>query len=289
MSAIDFRVRPPYKSFLNTGIIKRWRFLSDDPVKRPGIAKGRRPILSLEQGDIDLLIEEMNRSDVSQIVVWGRRSKDTATGFSDVPNDEIAELRDKYPTRIIPIGGIDPHEKGGVQEIERCVKKLGFYGVAIDSTAVNPPLHVQDERLFDLYAALQEVKGILALSLSVFFGPDISYTDPYGVNVIARKFPDLKIVVSHACWPLFESMIGVAVTCPNVYLVPDCYLYIPGIPMAGNMLDAANLQLKHKVLFGSSYPIRGVDQCVEDWHALPLDSYVMRRTLYDNAKELLGL
>ena len=289
MSYIDFRVRPPYKSFLNTGIVKRWRFIGEDKSKWPATAVGRKPVPSLERGDIDLLIHEMDEGNVSKIVVWGRRSTDTATGFSNVPNDEIAELCATYPDRIIPFGGIDPHEPGGVKEIERCVKELGFYGMAIDATAAYPALHVNDERLFDYYAALQDVNGILGLSLSVFFGPDISYTDPYGVNIIARKFPQLRIVVSHACWPLYESMIGVAMTCPNVYICPDAYFYVPGIPMAGNMIEAANGPLKNKILFGSSYPIRGVSQCVEDWKALPLTPEVMRRSMYDNAAELLGL
>ncbi|MFQ9867927.1 MAG: hypothetical protein ACLRWP_13780 [Bilophila wadsworthia] len=48
-------------------------------------------------------------------------------------------------------------------------------------------------------------------------------------------------------------MLAVAMRCPNVYLMPDCYLYIPGWPYARDYVKAANSYLKYRTP-ASAYP-----------------------------------
>ena len=49
---IDFRVRPPYKSFLGSGIFRCWDFQS--PETMTAIQMGRNPIPSVREGSMDM-------------------------------------------------------------------------------------------------------------------------------------------------------------------------------------------------------------------------------------------
>ena len=68
-----------------------------------------------------------------------------------------------------------------------------------------------------------------------------------------------------------QSMLAVAMRCPNVYLVPDCYVYIDCMPFADTYIEAANSFLKYRTIFGSTYPERSLKQTIEGWKKRPWD------------------
>jgi predicted TIM-barrel fold metal-dependent hydrolase len=51
----------------------------------------------------------------------------------------------------------------------------------------------------------------------------------------------------------------------------------------------ANTQLKHKVLFGSDYPVLTPDRWMKDFAQLPIKDEVRPLILKENAIRLLGL
>ena len=77
------------------------------------------------------------------------------------------------------------------------------------------------------------------------------------------KYPSLKIVVPHGCWPHVHKALALAIRCPNVYLMPDCYLYIHNFPLSEEYVIAANTYLKYRILYASSYPVRSLEQALE--------------------------
>jgi len=99
----------------------------------------------------------------------------------------------------------------------------------------------------------------------------------------------MKIVVAHGCWPHVERMLAVAMRCPNVYLVPDCYVYIDCMPFADTYIEAANSFLKYRTIFGSTYPERSLKQTIEGWKKRPWDPEALELSLYGNAARLLGI
>lgn len=127
------------------------------------------------------------------------------------------------------------------------------------------------------------------MSVSAALGPDLTYSDPVIVQHVANRYPDMKIVVAHACWPHVERMLGVAMRCPNVYLVPDCYVYIDCMPFADTYIEAANSFLKYRTIFGSTYPERSLKQTIEGWKKRPWDPEALELSLYGNAARLLGI
>lgn len=281
---LDFRLRPPYKDFLNLSIFKG-RPVPEDPALLTAFELGREPVPSAIAKSMDMFFKEMDECGISQGVLMGRQ----ADNFGEVSNDQVKELVDLHPGRFIPFAGINPRHAGAVEEVERTMKGWGFRGISVDPGWLNPPV-MGDDALFDaVYDKCHELGGILVVTVSAALGPDLTYSDPVIVQHIATKYPNMKIVVPHACWPHVERMLAVAMRCPNVYLVPDCYLYIEHMPGADQFVQAANSFLKYRTLFASTYPVRSIKQSLEGWKKRSFTPEALELSLYGNAARLLGL
>ena len=256
---IDFRARPPYKSFLKLSLYKPWRPLPEDPAEWGAFELGREPNITADAHDMDAFVKEMDDNGIVKAVLMGRH----ADNFGIVDNDELYELTQKYPGRFFPFAGINPREEGAVEEVERCISKMGFKGISVDPGWLNPPLKGDDPIFTPVYDKCAELGGILVMSVSAALGPDLTYSDPIIVQHVATRYPGMKIVVAHGCWPHVERMLAVAMRCPNVYLVPDCYVYIDCMPFADTYIEAANSFLKYRTIFGSTYPERSLKQTIE--------------------------
>jgi len=282
---IDFRIRPPYKSFLNCGIFQPWG-KTDDPTKMPGLGIGRGNIPSVDNGSWELFLKEMEEAGIDRGVIMGRQ----AAGYGCVSNDDIEEIVRDYPDKFIPFAGIDPSDPvKAVYEIERTVKSMGFKGISMEPGWCNPPLYADDKTLDPIYEKCQELGAICSITSSIMVGPDMSYSHPINIQRVALRYPDLKIVIPHACWPHVQEVLGMALQCMNVYLVPDFYGYIPNTPMANEYVKAANYYLKYRMMFASSYPVRDLKQSVEQFKNLAFDSDVLENCLFNNAVRVLGL
>ena len=99
----------------------------------------------------------------------------------------------------------------------------------------------------------------------------------------------MKICISHGGWPQVQSMLAVAMRCPNVYLMPDCYLYIPGWPYARDYVKAANnyLEVPHALRQRLS-PAR-LRAVLAGLVRAAFEPDALKANLYDNAARLLGL
>jgi len=283
---IDFRVRPPYKGFLQTGIIKNYQNLPADRSKRSALSMYRIDVPSVAQSDVNLMIQEMDEAHVSQIVAMGRRTGNTPASFGNMDNQDVLDLANLFPGRIVPFAGINPYDDDCVEQTEKALTG-GFRGISIDAGWCSPALQVDDPLLEPVLAKAQECGGIVSLTMSAVLGPDMSYCKPVTLQHVARKFPNLKIVVAHAAWPYINEVLCAAMFCPNIYLIPDCYFYVPGVPGTRELVDAANNWLKHRLLFASSYPICGFKQSIALWSEKGLSAEALQCSLYDNAAELL--
>ena len=159
---IDFRARPPYKSFLKLSLYKPWRPLPEDPAEWGAFELGREPNVTADAHDMDAFVKEMDDNGIVKAVLMGRHADD----FGIVDNDELYELTQKYPGRFFPFAGINPREEGAVEEVERCISKMGFKGISVDPGWLNPPLKGDDPIFTPIYDKCAELGGILVMSVS---------------------------------------------------------------------------------------------------------------------------
>ena len=279
---IDFRVRPPFKSHMETCVFNGGP-IPGVPGKQSIFDIGKERVPSKEARSIEMFMEEMDATGTTRAVIMGRKADD----YGSVNNDDSAELAAKYPGRFIPFAGINPGLPGQVEEIERCAR-MGFRGIGLDCGWLRQPMYIDDARVDPIYEKCQELGLIASITCSFMLGPDMTYSDPDAIMRVAARFPDLKIVVPHGCWPHVHKALAMAIRCPNVWLVPDCYLYIHNFPLSEEYVIAANTYLKYRILYASSYPVRSLEQALEGWRGRAFTDEALRNTLHDNAARLLG-
>jgi len=243
----------------------------------------------MAQKSLELFFAEMDEAGIARGVLVGRQA-----GHRMASNEDIAELRDLYPDRFpVALAGINGTDvSAAVAEIERTINDLKFAGVAIDPGWWAPPCYVDDKRIYPIYAKCAELGGVLYITCSLMQGPDISYAEPYRIQRVANDFPTLKIVVVHGAFPFTREMIGVMIanaSLGNLWVVPDFFQFIPGFPGAQDWVDAANHYLGDRMLYGSSYPVRPLQQSLEEFTRFSYKPEVLERLLWKNAVELFGI
>jgi predicted TIM-barrel fold metal-dependent hydrolase len=231
---------------------------------------------------LDAFVQEVRDAGIHQAVIVGRD-----TPALTHTNDEIRDLTVGH-RELLGIGSVNAQLQGPravIHEVERAVKKLGLVGINIEPGFGNPPVKADHPSLFPVYEACQAL-GAPVFLMSGPTSPSLEFTDPAPIGRVAAAFPDLSIVVFHGAWPYVNEIIGVAFKHPNVFVVPDMYLFLPG----GHIyVEAANGFLREQLLFGTSYPFRAMKQTVDDFLALPWNDEVLDGILHGNAERVLRL
>jgi len=282
---IDFRVQPPYKSFLGIHFF-RPRPAVEDPIAGNPFAKGRWPIPSFDQQSIALFIQEMDEVGIDVAVVMGQR---TGKRGGNVENDDVAELVKRYPGRFVGFAGVDPMDSGVVDELRRSIEYLGCRGIAITPGWSDPPLYDDDERVYPVYQACLDLKAPVMITSSHYIGADMTYSMPTHIQQVALDFPELTIIVGHGCWPWTMQACAMAMRCSNVILMPEIYLHPPDMPGANDYVCAANSYLAHRMLYSSCYPTLTLQQALAGFQMLPIKPESRENMLWHNAARILHL
>ena len=208
-------------------------------------------------------------------------------------NDEVLAAANANPDVLIPFASVDPHKgKLGVREarelIERGVRGFKFHP--------NTQAFAPDDRAFyPLYEVIAGA-GLVALfhsgttgigaGMPAGGGVKLKYSNPMLVDDVAADFPKLDIILAHPSFPWQEEALAVATHKPNVYIDLSGWSpkYFPEI-----LVQYINTRLKHKMLFGSDYPLITPDRWLADFEKLPIRDEVRPLVLKENATRLLGL
>ena len=279
MKKIDFRVRPPYGHYL-----KFYEDLDDLETSAYGHTGTHAP-RSVREKSVDLLIREMDEAEIEMAVIPGRDD-------FGVTYEELCALSHQYPGRFILFPSVDPLSgQKALDEVRRTVLEGEGKGIAIES-GFTPETYftVDDPRIFPLYQMLEEHQIPLMINYSAHAmkGMPFDPEAPRRLDIVARKFPSLTLIVAHGGWPWTKECIALAMIDRNVYLLPDAYGTIA--PGAEDYAKAAKKLAKGKILFGSAHPLAPSGAAAEyvdrEWL---LDEDGKREVFYDVAARILKL
>lgn len=278
MSVIDFRVRPPLGGFLDM-------ILYTDAARRDRITRmhGFEPAPSATARSMDLMLAEMDAAGVTTALLPARLSE----RLGSVSNEDVADVVARYPGRFVGAGAVDPTNRRRAQETIAAAVRAGMRAINFEPGSYAQPLHVDDRRLYPLYATCDDLGVPIVIMAGGSAGPDPSYTDPVHIDRVAADFPTLPIVVSHGGWPWVHQILHVAYRRPNLYVSADQYL--ANMPGMRDYIDAINGFLGDRFIYGSSYPFLPLDACLAWFRSLPIAAGAMQRVLHDNAARLLKL
>jgi predicted TIM-barrel fold metal-dependent hydrolase len=278
MKVLDFRIRPPYKEFLDTKM-----YVSAERRDRITSAIGFEPALSAQNKSLPLLIQEMDEAGVSLGVVVGRNSGTLGV----VSNDVVKEVCDLFPDRFIPVASIDPMQWKSAPSDIVTARSAGFKAIGLEPGGAVIPMHTDDRRLYPLYTFCEAENIVIIIMTGGNAGPDISYSSPERLDRVLEDFPDLKVVSSHGNWPWVHQILHVAFRRPNLYLAPD-YL-LSNMPGMEDFVKAADTWLSDQFLYASAFPFAPVKGYSEWFQQLPIRASSMEKVLFTNAARLLGL
>ncbi|HAS41583.1 MAG TPA: amidohydrolase [Microscillaceae bacterium] len=204
-----------------------------------------------------------------------------------ISNEEVAQLVSQYPDRFVGIASVPLNKPvPAIRELRRCVQELHFKGLRIVQWLWNlPPTHAY---YYPLFAECVQLDIPVCLQVG-HTGPlmpsEVGRPIPY-IDQIALDFPDLKIVCGHIGYPWTTEMIAVATKHKNVYIDTSAY--------AANRFPAELVAYmkahgKHKVLFGTNYPMITPAKCLQDLGQLQLSEEVTQKFLYENAMRVFAL
>ena len=214
-------------------------------------------------------------------------------GRPHLGNEEVLEAARANPDVLIPFGSVDPHKgKLGV----RRARELIAAGVRGFKFHPNLQAFAPDDREFyPLYEVIAEA-GLIALFHSGTTGIGagmpggggvrLKYSNPMFVDDVAADFPELQIILAHPSFPWQDEALAIAVHKPNVYI--DLSGWSPKY-FPENLIRYTNTQLRHKMLFGSDYPLITPERWLADFAQLPIRDEVRPLVLKENAARLLGL
>jgi uncharacterized protein len=216
------------------------------------------------------------------------------TGRPQVSNDAVAEFAAAHADIAIAFASIDPARGAeGVREARRLVASGGIHGLKL-----HPPIQQffpNDRLAYPLYEVFAEARlpvlfhtGHSGIGTGMPGGGGIrlKYGDPMPIDDVAVDFPDLPIILAHPSFPWQDEAISICLHKPGVYI--DLSGWSPKY-FSPTLVQYANTLLKHKVLFGSDYPLLTPDRWLADFQKIEVRDEVRPLILKENARRLLGV
>lgn len=226
-------------------------------------------------------------------VVFGVDTELT-TGQPRIPNEFIIEGAARHSDVLIPFASIDPRRGAeGVDEARRLLEQgsvLGFkFHPNLQQFAPN------DGSAYPLYELIEEAGAValfhtghsgIGAGVPGGGGIRLKYGNPMLIDDVAVDFPRMKIVMAHPAFPWQDEAISVAMHKPTVWI--DLSGWTPK-RFPDQLVTAIRTTLKHRVLFGSDYPLITPDRWLDDFKTLDIAAETEALVLKGNALELLGL
>ena len=216
------------------------------------------------------------------------------TGRPPIPNEEIAAFAAENSDFMLAFASVDPARgKEAVNEARRLIAGGGVCGFKF-----HPPLqqfHANDKTAYPLYEVIAGAKlpalfhtghSGIGTGMRGGGGVRLKYGNPMDIDDVAVDFPDMPIILAHPSFPWQDEAISICLHKPQVYI--DLSGWSPKY-FPPNLIQYANTLLKHKMLFGSDYPLITPDRWLADFQKIPIREEVRPLILKENALRLFGL
>lgn len=213
--------------------------------------------MAITYGD---LLRRMDRAGVDKALTWLRPPYMREIAES---NAYVYEATQQHPDRILGFGWADPHlgVERAKEDVKRCIYEYGFCGVKLNGAQNS--YYIDDP---DLSLPVIEEIAKTGRLLAFHVGTDAyETTHPFRVAKIARRFPELQILMAHmggvAHHDLSNATIEMAQECPNLFLIGSAV-------RSRAVLKAIRTLGAGRVCFGSDTPFELMHVEVAKYHAL---------------------
>ncbi len=217
-----------------------------------------------------------------------------ARGEKPVSNEEVAELAAENSDTMLAFASVDPARgTQAVREARRLIENYDIRGFKFHPQFQE--FFPNDKNAYPLYEVITKAKlpalfhtGHSGIGTGMPGGGGIrlKYGNPMDVDDVAVDFPEMPIILAHPSWPWQDEALSICLHKPQVYI--DLSGWSPKY-FSPQLIQFANTQLKHKMLFGTDFPLITPERWLQDFEKIDIRDEVRPLILKENAVRLLNL
>jgi predicted TIM-barrel fold metal-dependent hydrolase len=213
-----------------------------------------------------------------------------------VDDRDVAAYVQQDPARLIGFLSLDPTQPGWEEELEYGHQELGLQGIKL--MPMYAGFFPQDDRLTPLwdYAQQHGLPVLLHTGTTFVSQGTLETTLPRHIDVVARRFPEVRIIMAHLAHPYEGECVAVIRKHPHVYADVSALHYRPW-QLFHSLMLVHEYNVWNKLLFGTDFPITNVQESLAglrglysikiDRFSLPSDK--IEEVIHRDALKLIGL
>lgn len=236
-----------------------------------------------------------NAPEGTRTIVFGGKAKLSGLWVDDA---YVAQFVNKHPDKLIGFLSVDPTQPGWEEELRHGHQELGLKGVKL--LPMYAGFRPDEEQLYPFweYATQHKLPVLLHTGTTFIAQAPLECTLPRHIDAVARRYPDVKIIMAHLGHPYEGECIVTARKHPNVFTDISALHYRPW-QLYNSLMLVQEYGIWDKVLFGTDYPFTTVNETVNGLRALNnmvegtnlprLNEEKIEALIYRDSLTLLGL
>lgn len=194
---------------------------------------------------------------------------------------------------------------GSPQIIQRGSSELNRYKKLLEGEKIkgikffpgHDPYYPTDARCAPYYELCEKMKVPVLIHTGENSGDSkcAKWNDPKYIVKIAKKYPKLKLIITHYYWPKIDYCYEVTKHTPNIYFDLAALADSEVIEKSGGkrklkaILKKTISERPDKVLFGSDWPMCKIEDHIELVESLKLNDDIADKIFWKNASEIYGM
>jgi len=245
------------------------------------------------QGAFDLFLEEMQKNGIGSAIIV---PDNIESSDSIVDLDKAIELIGERKNLFL---------LGSPQIIQRGSSELEKYQKLLEEGKIkglkffpgHDPYYPTDERCLPYYELCQNFDVPVLFHTGENSGDSecAKWNDPKYIVEIAKKYPKLKVIITHYYWPKTDYCYEITKDIPNIYFETAAMADAEVVEKSGGVEKIREVLRKtivdrpDKVIFGTDWPMCKIEEHIELVKSLGLDSKVEEKVFSENSVEIYKL
>ena len=244
-------------------------------------------------GAFSLLLQEMDKNKLDGIIVIPDNIE---------KSESIADL-----DRAIKLIGERKNIflLGSPQIIQRGFSELDKYQKLLENGVIkglkffpgHDPYYPTNERCLPYYELCQKLNVPVLFHTGKNSGDDkvSQWNDPKYIVEVAKKYPKLKVIITHYYWPRMDYCYEITKGVSNIYFETatmadeEVIGESGGIEKVKDILKKTIMDRPEKVIFGSDWPMCKIEDHIELIKSLGLDEETEKNIFSENSKKAYKL
>jgi predicted TIM-barrel fold metal-dependent hydrolase len=241
----------------------------------------------------DRYVENLPPGEEVTTIVFGGKARLSGIWVNDA---DVADFVAQAPDRMIGFLSVDPTQPGWEEELVEGHEGLGLRGVKL--LPMYADFYPQDERLDPLwrYATRHQLPVLLHTGTTFVSKAPIDCTLPRHLDVVARRYPEVTMILAHLGHPYESETVAVIRKHPRLFADVSALVYRPW-QLFHSLMAVHEYNVWDKLLLGTDYPVTTVQETVSGLRKLTsvqlsgfsLPAEQIERLIYRDSLTLLGL